>query len=565
MNKALYIKDNLALINFTKSYYSSIDELISSENFNIFLKSFLCEYKLKNHELYLWLTQDLELDEAIVDLKKIIQVLLVLDIKDIKHPLILNTNNLIKVIEDVYLHWRNMQRYSLIYTLSSGGLQDISYIDADSAFNQMILGFYRRIQQKVQGCKNHVYRQLQAGTNASLLLTNYEWDIPYIYSDLRNIVFIKSIMLRTPLIIHPKSNKRIGTFTQSLINPINSFKVEQSKWFCLPCKVGRLLTFVYYHIDFTSSAVALSNLFELASDKECINQKPDCIVIFGDKDNKEETSFFHDEKNEIWVGKVSYSEVIEYFGYIKKMCLTLHNLHVQNKGWLPLHGAMINLYLKDNTTKGIVFIGDSGAGKSETIEALSSLIVDEVVRFEIIFDDMGSMHLEDDKIVCQGTEIGAFVRLDDLDKGSAYKDMDRSIFFNPESNNARVVIPVTPYNTIIKSHPVDMFIYANNYTDKRGLKRIVDIQDAKDIFTTGKRIALGTTQEKGISTTFFANPFGPMQKEKQCRIIIDQMFKKLFDKNIYIGEIYTCLGLENKGDNGIMIGAKQLLNQINNH
>ena len=177
---------------------------------------------------------------------------------------------------------------------------------------------------------------------------------------------------------------------------------------------------------------------------------------------------------------------------------------------------------------------------------------------------MGSIHINNNgKVVAQGTEIGAFVRLDDLDKGTAYRDMDRSIFFNPESANARVVVPAAPYDVVTTDQTIDCFMYANNYTDKRGLKRFGSVEEAKPSFVEGKRFALGTTQEKGISTTFFANPFGPMQKQEECTPLIDTMFERLFEQNITVGEIYTCLGLPNKGDNGIMDAAQALLDLVN--
>ena len=40
------------------------------------------------------------------------------------------------------------------------------------------------------------------------------------------------------------------------------------------------------------------------------------------------------------------------------------------------------------------------------------------------------------------------------------------------------------------------------------------VEEAKPVFVEGKRNALGTTQEVGLSTTFFANPFGPMQRQE---------------------------------------------------
>ncbi len=562
MKDALYLNRNLALINYTKAYYRTSNELLSSSSFDLYLESFLKHYAIKKPEHCLWLMRDLPMEEAKKDIIRFIKVLLVLDFEEIKHPYLSQRQRLLTVIEDGYLYWRSLQRVSLIFTRNELGLQLANFIDADTEYNAMILGFYRSIQEKVQGSKNRIYRQLQAGTNASLLLRDFPRYLPMEYDNLIKIPFISGVMLRTPLLIHPKSNKRTGMFTECDINPINEFQYEEGVWLCYPCKVGDLLCYVYFHRDFTSSAIALANLFELASAEECSANKPDIILLFGNPDNKEDTVFYHDQTNDIWIGKVSYGDKIEYFGYLKKMCLTLHNLAVMQKGWLPLHGAMINLYFKDGTRKNIVFIGDSGAGKSETIEALSAIASEEIIARDIVFDDMGSMYIKEDELMAKGTEIGAFVRLDDLDKGSAYRDMDRSIFFNPESANARVVIPAAPYDVVVDDHKIDMILYANNYTDKRGLRAITDIEEAKQVFIEGKRFALGTTQEKGISTTFFANPFGPMQKEEECREIIDIMFKKLQEKGIFVGEIYTCLGLENKGDEGLTIAASELLKVI---
>lgn len=562
MKESLYLNRNIALINYTKSYYRSSEELLSSESFSQFLDLFLEHYAISNPSNYQWLLRDLPLQEVKQDLLRLLKVLMVLRLEEIKHPYLVKKKRMMQLIEDGYHFWRNMQRYSIIYTRNEEGLQLANFIEADNNYNQMILNFYRCIQEKVQGSSNRIYRQLQAGTNASILLRDYRWMRPEEYESLEKIPFISMVMLRTPLLIHPKSSKRTGTFVQCEVNPITEFVPGEEEWMCYPCKVGGLLVFIYFHRDFCHSAIALPNLFELALAEECIDKKPDCIVLFGNQDGKDDTVFYHDETYDIWVGKISYSDKIEYFGYLKKMTLTLHNLAVMRKGWLPLHGAMVELTLKDGSSKGVIMIGDSGAGKSETIEALSQISEDEIVKQEIIFDDMGSLHIEEGKLVAQGTEIGAFVRLDDLDKGSAYRDMDRSIFFNPESSNARVVIPAAQYDVVVKNHPVDLFLYANNYTDKRGLRKIEDREEAKAIFVEGKRFALGTTQEMGISTTFFANPFGPMQKQDDCMKIIDTMFNELNKSNITVGEIYTCLGLENKGNDGLKVAAEQLLHFI---
>lgn len=560
--QAFYMARKTVLINYTKEYFQTSDELLSSDGFYEFLKAFLHSLKEENTSLYQWILEDQQEEDVMVELIKLLKMMLVLELDELDSRFLKNQVYFNEIVELAYNFWRSMQRYSIVFTKNESGLQLANFIDADNQFNQMVLNFYRLIQQKVQGSKNKVYRQLQAGTNASLLLREYSWYTPSEYSALKDIPFINTIMLRTPLIIHPKSNKRLGTFTETKVHPMSEFNKDEDKWMCYPCKVGNLLTYIYFHQDFTSSVVGLPNLFELASDFECIDAKPECIILFGNKDGSQDTTYFYDKKNDIWVGKVSYQDVIEYFGYLKKMALTLHNLKAMQKGWLPIHGAMINLYLKDGRKKGLVLMGDSGAGKSETIEAMTGIAKGEIIRQEIIFDDMGVFKIEDGKIVASGTEIGAFVRLDDLDKGTAYRDMDRSVFFNPESHNARVVIPVANYQNVTASHQVDMFLYANNYTDKRGIRQVTTLEEAKPIFVEGKRFALGTTQEKGLSTTYFANPFGPMQMQEVCNPLIDKMFKTLFETNVYVGETYTCLGLEDKGNNGIVESSRILFEEI---
>ncbi len=90
----------------------------------------------------------------------------------------------------------------------------------------------------------------------------------------------------------------------------------------------------------------------------------------------------------------------------------------------------------------------------------------------VILDDMGTFKEKDGDIYGYGTEIGAFVRLDDLDQGYAFRELDRSIFMNPDKINARFVMPVSPYSEIVKGYKVDLFLYANNFTEVQKVKNL---------------------------------------------------------------------------------------------
>jgi len=563
MKQALYIKDNTAIINFSTFFAQTTDEFISSDSFRKMMSHYMNTLKIENKERYDWLTKGLSEGEALNQLVKVLKLLLVLDVDEVKHPLLSDLPRFNTMIEDWYNNWRSLQRCSTIKISSTHSGQVNNFIEADTKFNALILSVYRGIQEKLQGHKNRVYRQLQAGTNASMVLKDVKWPIFDGYEALKGIPFVDSMLIRAPLLLHPRSSKRVGSFEPVNVNPFDGLSLDKEEWYCYPAKVGSLLILIYVHIDFTFSGIANANLFELASDEEVLKTRPDGIVLFGLKDKGDDCTYTYDEKHKLWVGKVPYQTRIEYFGYMKKMVLTVHNAIMMKKGWLPIHGSMINVNFKDGRKVGVVFMGDSGAGKSETIEAMQMLGREDLVGMDVIFDDMGSFHLENGQLVAQGTEIGAFIRLDDLDKGSPYKTMDRSIFMNPESAvNARVVIPVNTYKEIVKSHKVDYFFYANNYVEETGLLVVDHASDIKQVFVEGKRMAMATTHEIGLSTTYFANPFGPMQDQALCDPLIDFYFKALDETNVHTGEIYTGLGLKNKVDNHLELTAKAVLDLI---
>ena len=250
------------------------------------------------------------------------------------------------------------------------------------------------------------------------------------------------------------------------------------------------------------------------------------------------------------------------------MILTLHNLIMIKRGNLPIHGAMVNIQMKNGKEANVVIMGDSGAGKSESLEAFRALSEEHVSNMSIIFDDMGTFKEKDGHIYGYGTEIGAFVRLDDLAQGYAFREIDRSIFMNPDKINARLVMPVSPYSEIIKGYKVDLFLYANNFTDvsenERSIEYFNSVDEAINLFKSGPRMAKGTTTEEGLVKSYFANPFGPAQKKDSTDILIDRYFNTMFNTNVKVGQINTCLGVRGREQNGPKEAALELFNIIKN-
>ncbi|HEX2950966.1 MAG TPA: phosphoenolpyruvate carboxykinase [Armatimonadota bacterium] len=480
------------------------------------------------------------------------------------------------IVDKLYDFWRDYERY-IIYEGAADASRDraveghIPFIRANDDLKHLVLEAYRRIDSNLRGYWPRVYHQVPAGASVGLLVDNIDWPCPDgPYQILRDIPFVRLALLELPVVLYPKRNTRKGKFTPVSENPLEHVSLNQQEWYCMPLKVGQLVIHTFFHEDYLALASSLVNLFEVASHADA-RQKPDGIIVFGappEQLGEEQTVFFEDEERDIVLGVIGRSDDVDYFGYFKKMILTVHNVIMMRRGRLPVHGAMCRIELKDRSVATIVIIGDSGAGKSESLEAFRVLAHDHLRSMTIIFDDMGSLAITPDgKVTGYGTETGAFVRLDDLQPGYAFGQIDRSIFMNPHKTNARLVIPITTYEEITAGYPVDIVLYANNYEqvddEEHGFVQIFDDPGhALHVFREGYRAAKGTTDERGLVHTYFANPFGPSQLKQRHDPLAKQFFHAMFDAGVQVGQLRTRLGIAGCEQDGPETAAKALFAHV---
>ncbi|MDP4178793.1 MAG: phosphoenolpyruvate carboxykinase [Bacillota bacterium] len=579
MRKDFSLSNDKAMINFTVKYCDSMEKVLDSDGFKKVLNSYLKVVSHKETHIFKYIENSLpakdinQITDNIINMFKMLTVMKIDTIAQIdsKYELLLsNKEDAINFIEDLYRYWRKLERYTIIQNNKiNDGLESVSFIDANNDFSNRILKLYRKVEENILGYKPNVYRQLPAGGNAGLILRTVRPPYSEEYDAIKDIPFIDSVLLDPPFITYPKRNTRDGIFAEVFENPLKYASINKDHWFCFPVKVGELLAFIYFHRDFMAHGVTLCNLFEMAKEDEYRWKKPDIIYVYGARDSFDEvkTIFYDDVKNDVMLGYVSYDESIDYFGYMKKMTLTLHNLIMIKRGYLPIHGAMVNIVMKNGKSANAIIMGDSGAGKSESLEAFRSLSEEYISEMTIIFDDMGYLKLNDEgKAVGYGTEIGAFVRLDDLDQGYAFKEIDRSIFMNPDKTNARLVVPVATYEEITKGYPIDIFLYANNYEDvadgKESIELFKDAESALKVFRDGARMAKGTTTEKGLVKSYFANPFGPVQRKNETEVLLQKYFASFFENELSVGQIRTCLGIPGKEKVGPREAALKLFELI---
>jgi hypothetical protein len=577
----LRIIGNKAVLNNRERMCETPEELIGSDKFRIVLDHCLENLRSKKSPLMDIFPEGISDVPAVDDLVKTLVHLVRYESNVVPHifdrsaGFLRNSQLLNNFVEFLYDYWRHFDRF--IINDSEGDRLDKrpyrTFNETIEHLTHLIRTVYRHIQENITGSHPNVYRQVPAG--AEMAVISLPKEVGYSaekYRKLNCVQVIRQMLIYPPLVIQQPMNKRTGQFKKIQQNPIDLMSICSDEWICYPAKVGKLLIMVYFHISFFELGFSLCNLFQLAEDSD-LEKSPDALFIYGAPGNvldglsKYPTVFHEDKVNGIFVGAVPDRPEFGYFGYLKKMILTLHNSIIMKSGKMPFHGAMVRILLQGNKEATILMMGDTGAGKSETLEAFRVLGEKYIRELTIIADDMGSIELDENEMpVGYGTEIGAFLRLDDLQPGYAYGHLDRSIIMNPSQINARIVFPVTRFETVIKGHQIDYILYANNYEEIDGdhpvIERFDTPEQALNIFRSGAVMSKGTTTSSGLVHSYFANIFGPPEYKDLHEKIADKFFRAFYKKNIFVGQMRTRLGIPGYETSGPREAATELLKII---
>jgi hypothetical protein len=577
----LRIIGNKAVLNIRERMCENAEELLSSKKFRAVLDHCINQLKSKDSPL-LEIFENGIVDTTSTDnLVKTLSMLVKYESNVVPHILDKSAGFLRDIqlmnnfVEHLYDYWRHFDRF--IINDSQGDRLDKrpyrTFNETIEHLTHLIRTVYRHIQENITGSHPTVYRQVPAGAEMAVisLPKDISWNNEK-YKKLNTVPVVRQILIYPPLVIQQPMNKRTGDFKKIKQNPLDLVELNSEDWLCFPAKVGRYIIMVYFHLTFFELGLSLCNLFQLAEDAD-LESKPDAVLIYGVADNKLDnlaqypTVFYNDEKNSIFVGAIPDRAEFGYFGYLKKMMLTLHNSLVMKAGNMPFHGAMVRILLHGKKEATLLMMGDTGAGKSETLEAFRVLGDKHIRELKIIADDMGSIELDSDgSPVGYGTEIGAFLRLDDLQPGYAYGHLDRSIIMNPSQVNARIVFPVTTFNTIMTGHKIDYILYANNYEeiddDHPVIERFNTPELALSVFRNGAVMSKGTTTSTGLVHSYFANIFGPPEYRDVHEKIAKSHFTAFFNKGVFVGQMRTRLGIAGYETSGPREAATELLKII---
>lgn len=559
------------------------EELMSSGLFREVVTRFVNDLKRKQSPLLkIFHKQSHKIEHT--DLQELIQVFRVLGKMTLEtvpklmeggERFIANPSLLQAFVESLYDYWREFERF-IICDSTGDRLDQRPYRTFSStieSLTHLVRQTYRDIEENITGKHVNTYRQVRAGAEVAVIALPKDIALPGgSYQKLRGVPVIRQIMLYPPLLLNPPMNKRTGKFERIPQNPLELMEVMPHEWLCYPAKVGPLLILVYVHEKFYELGLSLCNLFELADD-EFLDHPVDAVFAFGvpgtalDALASMPTVFYDDIEHSMIAAACPNDDLFGYFGYLKKMVLTLHNIKMMKQGKMPYHGAMVRIMAKGDRPFTLLIIGDTGTGKSETLEAFRIIGEDQIEEMTIIADDMGSLDIDQEgKVVGYGTEIGAFVRLDDLQSGYAFGHLDRSIIMNPSQVNARIVLPVTTYEHVIKGYSVDMVLYANNYEEIDEehpiIERLATPETALHTFREGTAMSKGTTTSTGLVHTYFVNIFGAIQYKSIHEDIAKRFFEAFFKENIFVGQLRTRLGIVGWEQKGPEEAARALLRMV---
>lgn len=571
------------ILNTTGVICSNTREIVSSDIFEDVIARFSRSLVKHGSPLLERLKLDLSQQAGVDHLVAIVRTLSVNTVEQLV-KLLPDTDHLLnerealhQLIEELYDFWRNFDRFMVCHSQEGPESHDLrpyrTFNSTVENLGHLIRALYRDVCENITGDHPTVYRQVTAGCNVGLIAVEMNWPCPSEYAELLGkIPIIRQMLLNPPLILRPPMNKRTGEFQRVDTNPLEGLSVNKDEWLCYPAQVGPLVIFAYIHQKFIGLGCTLCNLFELATDEQ-IAKGPDAIYMFGAPPESMArygdlpTVFYDDEANGILTAAIPCEDRFGYFGYIKKMMLTLHNVVMIKRGHMPFHGAMVRIELKSGAAANVLLLGDTATGKSESIEAFRVLGDEHLRQLTIVADDMGTIDVTEDGLLRgYGTEIGAFIRLDDLQHGYAFNQIDRAIFHNPHLINARVILPVTTLAEVLRGYPIDFILYANNYeqVDEKHpiIERLTSAEEALDVFRSGKAMGKGTTTSTGLTQTYFANIFGPAQYQAEHDVLAAKVFKAAFDTGVFVGQMRTRLGIDGFEAKGPQEAAQALFELI---
>jgi hypothetical protein len=123
MKETLYLKRDLAIINFATEYANSEEQLLKSATFSNFVHYYIDYLKEANEELYYYVVAGHTAREATVEILRLFRMMRVFKMDEIESIYLNDKGRLLEFIEEMYNFWKRHQRFSVLKAGGTAQLQ----------------------------------------------------------------------------------------------------------------------------------------------------------------------------------------------------------------------------------------------------------------------------------------------------------------------------------------------------------------------------------------------------------------------------------------------------------
>ncbi len=361
-------------------------EVVSSRAFEAILFNFLDSLIGKGDPILDSLSSDIGTEEGRADLLKLLRHLsetsLVHAAKAVPGAKLYveNPRPLYLFVEKFYDFWRSFDRYLVCHSEHGPRSHDVrpyrTFTVTTERLKELTRGLYRDICENITGEHCRIYRQVSAGADVGLIAVQKKWNPASPAARvLEDVPFIRQVLINPPLIIDPPENTpdrpvpadRRQSPREHRPSRKGSGCATRPRW--APWWSSSTSTRCSWGWDAPwptcSSWRRTSRSPPGPTPSSCTGSiRATCPGTANCRRCSTTT-----RPAAAWSRPCPGENRFGYFGYLKKMTLTLHNILMMKRGRMPFHGAMAVIHLKDRRSANVLVIGDTATGKSETLEA----------------------------------------------------------------------------------------------------------------------------------------------------------------------------------------------------
>lgn len=324
--------------------------------------------------------------------------------------------------------------------------------------------------------------------------SSYPHHQPYSSLSLENIPLIDQVHISQNASIDlPKSTTqtKLHWITQF---PYANISIDPLQYLAISIQITDYQGILYLPLYAISCICAISTLYQIKKPSE----HNDFYMIYGVQTPENQNVLYYDETNQLYLGLSTKSSPIPSLSECIKMIQALYCAICLKKQDLNIPSSMITIQ-KGQVSIGLLLCGEANSGKSELLDAFMNECKKEGWSITKIFENYGTLHILDERLVATGSQIGAMIHGDALPRTTIYNALSSSVLVKEEHTTTFFLTPFTTYEETCRFHSIDMIVFMDKQTKATVLEQVVSLEAALQQMHT----LLNTSLIKDVDTALF--------------------------------------------------------------